>query len=159
VIEAVTKYSIERHIRTIDRLHEDSERAFGTLDATGMLRHLRFVYEMSIGEQEIEDDSKPIIRTLLWIFAFNVFTEWPGGKIKGPPSLTPVPEHSFDEERVLLVEAMRRFVTKLETDPDEEHVNPGLGPISITKWSHLHGVHSHHHYKQFDLEDEPEVVV
>ena len=159
MIEAVTKLSIERHIKILDRLQSDSERVFGTLDACGMIRHLRYSYEMSTGKQEAPDESKPVIRTLLWIFAFNILTEWPGGKIKGPDYVTPTPEGDFNEEKKLLVQAMREFVAKLDSNPDEKHVNPGLGPLTLTKWSHLHGVHCHHHYKQFQLEeDEKEVA-
>ena len=83
MIEAVTKLSIERHIKILDRLRSDSERVFGTLDACGMIRHLRYSYEMSTGKQEAANESKPVIRTLLWIFAFNILTEWPGGQDQG----------------------------------------------------------------------------
>ena len=158
MIGAVSKYSIERHIECLDRLEEDANPVFGSLDARGMMRHLRFSFDSSIGDPEAEDDSKPVLRTILWILFFNIFTEWPGGKIKAPPSVTPAPEHDFVEERRMLIDAMRRFVTKLESDPDEKHVNPGLGPLSMTQWSHLHGIHNHHHYKQFQLEEHEEEV-
>lgn len=65
--------------------------------------------------------------------------------------MTPPAEHDFDEERRLLIEVMRRFVDKLEQAPNESHINPGFGPLTMTQWSKLHGLHSSHHFRQFQL--------
>ena len=151
--EALTRDTLELHTGRINRLTPDTPRKFGTLSPTDMLRHLRFSTEMSTGEQEAEDLSKPFARALVWILFFNILTTWPGGKIKGPDFVTPTAEKDFDEEKQLLLTAMGRFVDKLESDPSEKHVNPGLGRLTMRQWSHLHGIHNHHHYRQFGIEN------
>ena len=149
----LTRESLGEHIACIKRLRPDAQPAFGMLDATGLMRHLRFAMEASIGDPETADHSKRILRVILWVLFFRIFTRWPGGKIKAPPEATPVPEHAFEDEQRLLLDVMRRFVEKLESAPEERHVNPGLGPITVRNWSRLHGVHHQHHYRQFRLLD------
>lgn len=147
----LTRDTIEHHLASIDRLEPDSLAIFGSLDARGMLRHLRFSFEASIGEPEAEDKSIPFIRALVWVVFFNMFTKLPGGKIKAPPAVTPPAEFEFEEERRLLIEVTRRFVDKLEQAPEEKHINPGFGALTMRQWSKLHGVHNAHHFRQFQL--------
>lgn len=105
-IEFLNRDTVNDHIERINRLRPDSARRFGTLDARGMIRHLRWTIEASLGEPESVDESVPVVRTIIWILFFNLFTNWPGGKIKGPPFVTPEPEHDFEEERRLLIDAL-----------------------------------------------------
>lgn len=118
-----------------------------------MLCHLRITFDTSIGDPEAEDISKPIIRTIIWVLFCNWITEWPGGKIKAPAAFTLTPEYDFEEERRLLIAAMHNFVEKLEANPNEKHVDPMLGPITLAQWSQIHILHCHHHFKQFQLEN------
>lgn len=149
--EPLTANNIEAYVETIEKLAPDARPIFGVLDARGMLRHLRSSFESSVGEPEAEDSSKPVVRAIVWVLFFNLFTNWPGGKIKAPPAATPPAEHEFEEERRLLIKVMRRFAGKLELDPNEKHVNPRLGPLRLAQWSKLHGIHCAHHFRQFEL--------
>ena len=151
--EPLNRDTLELHTTRINRLTTDSARKFGTLSPANMLRHLRFTTDISTGEQQSEDLSQPFVRAILWILFFNLITTWPGGKIKGPDFVTPTADKDFDEEKELLLAAMGRFVDKLESDPNEKHVNPGLGRLTMRQWSHLHGIHNHHHYRQFGIEN------
>lgn len=88
--------TLKNDIDCINRLKPDSEREFGILDARGMMRHLRWTFEVSVGTPEAENLTNPIGRKLVWLLFFNWLTNWPGGKIKGPPFATPESENDFE---------------------------------------------------------------
>lgn len=135
----------------IGKIQEDSERQWGTLTAHGMLRHLRHTFDVSLGAVDAEDESTPYVRGVVWVLFFEVFTNWPKGKLKAPAAFTPEPDEDFETEKGLLLERMDAFVDAYEDDPDQRAISPLLGNITLSKWSRLHGVHCRHHLKQFGV--------
>ena len=133
----------------VRHLSAESPRQWGTLDAARMVRHLIFTLEMSLGVQKIEDKTVPVVRNAVYLVFFCWFTTWPKGKIKGPPFITPEPKGAFAAEQAELLKRMDQFVGDLEREPMRLAVNPGLGPIPLSKWSRVHGVHMDHHLRQF----------
>ncbi len=133
------------------RLTAESPRQWGEMDVDRTLRHLIFSFEMSLGEQDVEDKSVPIFRDLIFVLFFRLFTNWPKAKIKGPEISFPPPEEDFGAARETLKAKMRRFADELERRPDQRQVNPTLGPIPLTRWSRLHGLHTDHHLRQFGV--------
>ena len=121
------------------------------MDSTRAIRHLIFTFEMSLGIQQIKDTSKPIARDLIYLLFFRWFTNWPKGKIKGPDFVTPPPKGNFESEQAKLLRIMSQFVDELERNPAKTGVNPGLGTITLAKWSRVHGVHNDHHLRQFGV--------
>ena len=135
----------------LSRLTPETPRQWGTMDLPLMLRHLTFAVEMSLGEQAVPDRSVPLVRDLLFAFAFRWFTNWPKGRLKAPAYTVPPPQGDVDAERAALVDRMWRFVDLLEREPDRRAMSPGLGAIPLTKWSRVHGVHFDHHLRQFGV--------
>jgi hypothetical protein len=135
----------------LSRLTAATPRQWGTMDLARALRHLTFTFEMSLGEQVVPDKTIPVVRDLIYLVFFRWFTTWPKGRPKGPAYLCPPAQGEFESERAAVVDRMWRFVDLLEREPDRCAVNPGLGPIALTTWSRVHGVHLDHHLRQFGV--------
>jgi hypothetical protein len=139
------------HKECISKLTPDTERTFGTLTAHGLLTHLIFAIQMSMGEVDVPDQSKPFVRFFMRKFAFEWVTTWPGGKIKGPTELTPTPEKTFDADKQRLLDYIDTFLAALEQRPDDRTIHPMLGSTTIRYWSRIHGLHMNHHFRQFGI--------
>jgi len=157
---AFTKSTIDDYKARLINLSADTERQWGSMDATRMLRHLRFVFEASMGEEDTHGQAAPGTgflayipgaRQLMFLLVFKWFTNWPRGSLKAPDEWTPSTENAYDEEEKLLLKKMDQFVETLEATPDKLGFSPALGNISMKKWSVVHGAHSNHHLKQFGV--------
>lgn len=151
-IHALSKVELSYHKGKLGELTPDSKRLWGEMNVTRMLCHLRTSIEQSIDPNaKVKIITPPIIRDVLGWLLFDVFTNWPKGKFKAPKELTPETNKDFAEEKRLLFDVMDRFAAAAEKDPDERHVSPVLGSITLKRWAHAHGVHLNHHYRQFGL--------
>ncbi len=143
--------TLDEFARRIASLQPDSQRRWGKMDAARMLRHLTFTTDMSLGTVDVKPFTAALVRPIIYLVFFNLFTNWPKGRIKAPDFVCPPAQGDFEFERGLLLARMREFVDALERDPARTTVNPGLGPCSMTKWSRVHGVHTDHHLRQFGV--------
>ena len=140
----------DAYAKRLSQLKPDSERKFGTLDATQMLRHMRLSYEMACGETDLEPAPIPLGKLVFHIVTGPVKI-WPGGKLKAPAYWSPPAEHDFDEEMRLLTQSMSRFLEKLVDAPGEVNAHPMMGKLTVKEWSKLLGPHLNHHLRQFGL--------
>jgi hypothetical protein len=147
----LSRESLSAFTAPLEKLKADTPRKFGEMDPSRTLRHLRTALELSLGEGDAKDESIPVLRFIIRVVFFQLITRWPGGKFKAPDYWTPPAEHEFDEEKRLLCEALERFVVACEAQPDRKTISPLLGPIRLDFWSHVHAIHSNHHYRQFGL--------
>lgn len=157
---AFTKSTIDGYKARLTKVGVDTERQWGSMDATRMLRHLRYVFQASMGEEDTHGQAAPGTAILAYIpgsrhamfyLVFKWFTNWPKGSLKAPGEWTPATDLSYDEEEKLLLQSMDKFVDELESTPDKTGFSPVLGDIPLTKWSFVHGAHSNHHLKQFGV--------
>ncbi len=86
---------------------------------------------------------------ILWILLFRIWTNWPKGKIKASSQFLDDSAEDVEAERSQLIESMRRFVERSESDPERMVLEPMLGRLSLKKWRRVHGVHSDYHLQQF----------
>ncbi len=135
----------------ISLLTPESKPRWGRLDAKTMMRHLRRALEISLGEVEVSDRSIPILRKIIWLLFFHVFTVWPPSRTRLPAYWLPPADEVFAVERELLISALDRFVKRLEEMPECQAIHTILGPLTPGSWSRAHGVHFHHHFRQFRL--------
>lgn len=133
----------------IEKIRADSPRQFGTMDANKMLRHMRNALETSVGETDLPDSSIHVVRRILYFLVCRVITTWPGGRLKAPDYWSPPADHPFGEEKTLFLAATRRFFDALAANPDRVARHPIFGPLTLRQWSRLHGIHLHHHLRQF----------
>ncbi len=148
---ALTRQTLPDFTRRIEGLTPASQRKFGKMSIERMLKHLRNAHEVALGEVKMLDESKPIVRDILYFVIARVLTTWPGGRIKAPDYWSPPADFDFEGERKGLLSAMQRFTEGLEKTPDMVAVHPMLGGLTMRKWSQLNGLHIHHHMRQFGV--------
>jgi len=145
-LDSVTLAEFERRVNAIA---STTERQWGKMTLAQMFAHLRIVFEISLEEREVKDESRAWLMPLLWILMFQIWTDWPKGKIKASPQFLDDSAEDIEVERAQLIESMRRFVNRSESDPERIVLEPMLGRISLKKWRRVHGVHTDYHLRQF----------
>jgi hypothetical protein len=147
----LNRSSAEGFIRRLKAISTSEQRRWGALGPAALMRHLTYVFEASLGEQQAEKVFVPMPRFVLWYLFFVWFTRWPEGKIKAPESFCPDGEGALEEERARCIAALERFVGALEARPDRKGFSPLLGNIPLRRWSRVHGVHLAHHLRQYGV--------
>lgn len=145
-LDAVTLPEFERRITAIDPA---ATRQWGTMSLAQMLAHLRITFEISNEEREAKDESRAWLLPIIYILLFRLWTDWPKGKIKASPQFLNDAAEDVEGERAQLLESMRRFVERAESDPERIVLEPMLGHVSLKKWQRIHGVHTDYHLRQF----------
>lgn len=136
-------------LRRVETLEPTAERRWGTMNVARMFAHLRITFEISLEERAAKDESWPLLLPVLWVLLFEVWTDWPKGKIKASPQFLDDDAEDVEQERNLLMEAMRRFIARAEREPERLVLEPMLGRVSLKKWRRIHGVHVDYHLRQF----------
>lgn len=147
-LDASTAASFEARIGGIE---SESQRQWGTMSPEKLLRHLTFMFELSLGEREAEKVFIPMPRALIWLLFFEWFTNWPKGKIQAPPMFFPEPDGNLEAERVACIAGLHRFIEALKAHPQQKGFSPLLGNIALQKWARVHGVHLDHHLRQYGV--------
>lgn len=142
---------LEHHKARINALTPASRGLWGRMDVLHMLCHLRTSVALSVDDRGVIDRSVPIVRRLGRWLVFDTFTTWPKGRFKSSAQMIPEPDGSFEEEQRRLLNAFDTFVAEAQQNPGRKTVSPILGPIPMEYWTHAHGVHLNHHYRQFGL--------
>ena len=129
-------------------LSTSSTRRWGTMDVTGMLKHLHLSALMALGEMDVPSANKrafhmfPLKHLLLYVVPF------PKGAPTAP-KLKPADAASLEEERAALLELIER----LGTGPSEGSgpAHPLFGPLTWREWGVVTYKHADHHLKQFGV--------
>ena len=129
-------------------IRPNSACCWGTMTPEQMLAHLRRSVEISLGEYAVKDVSNILSRTVIRWLVFHVLP-WPKGKLKVPAEWIPEPEEDIETERRRLGEALERFITAAEREPNRRSINPFFGPLSLAYCRRVHGKHFDHHLRQF----------
>ncbi len=135
--------------RRVNAVNSTTQRRWGTMTPAQMLAHLRIVFEVSLEEREVKDESRAWLMPVVWVLMFEIFTNWPKGKIKASTQFLNDSAEDVESERAQLIAAMRRFVERSESDPGRIVLEPMLGRISLKKWQRVHGIHTDYHLRQF----------
>jgi hypothetical protein len=142
---------LDYHRRKVNALKADTKALWGKMDAVHMICHLRTSVTLSIDDKDVVDRSIPIVRTIGRWLVFDIFTNWPKGKYPSAPQMIPEPTGDFEQERRGLLEAYDRFAAAAVEHPARKTLSPILGPTTLEYWTHAHGVHVNHHYRQFGM--------
>ena len=135
----------------IEKLSPGSERQFGTMNVTAMMRHMRNVLDTALGETSYPKQLPEFIGITAFFLSTQIFTNWPKGKIKVPGFWTPEPEEDFQEERDKWLASLEKFVEKVENEPQLVVRNPFFGRLKLKQWSLMNGIHVDFHLKQFNV--------
>ncbi len=150
-IQDLNRQNLDYHKQKIQSLTENSERQWGSLVPARVCLHIRTLVELSLGDGEVKVITPKLLHAPIKFVFFQALTTWPKGKLKAPAEFTPETSKPFAEEQALLLSSLDRFVTELEKDGSRKANSPILGPQPLTFWSHIHGVHNNHHYRQYGL--------
>jgi hypothetical protein len=132
--------------RRVQSLSASSTAQWGSMDVTGMLKHLRLSALMAVGELSVPSANKrafqmfPLKHLILYVLPFP----------KGAPTareLKPDVGASFEEERSALLAMLERIGTGLREGAGPDH--PLFGPLSWREWGVATYKHTDHHLKQF----------
>jgi hypothetical protein len=129
-------------------LSTSSTRRWGTMDVTGMLKHLHLSALMALGEMDVPSANKrafhmfPLKHLLLYVVPF------PKGAPTAP-KLKPVDAASMEEERAALLELIERLGTGPSEGAGPAH--PLFGPLTWREWGVVMYKHADHHLKQFGV--------
>ncbi len=140
------------HESTISALTPDTQRNWGEMTVERMMRHLRVTIDLTLtdpAEKQVKVLAPPVIRNVVGFVFFDVFTNWPKGKMKSSAQFVPEEAGSFEDEQRQLIESCAEFARRCEADPSERCVHPLTGLTPLKRIAHLHGVHMNHHYRQF----------
>lgn len=151
MVQRLERGTFESFKQRLLAIRPDTRPQWGRLTPAGVMAHLRYTLEVSLGEVNARDTSNFLMRTLGRILAFHVFTRWPGGVFKSPPEWTPEPDSDFEAERDKTLAAMERFVNEAGQNPTRKTISPLLGPITLDYWQRVHGIHMAHHFRQFGV--------
>jgi len=135
----------------LTKIEDSAQRQWGTMPPEKLLRHLTFMFELSLNERQAKGVFIPMPRFLVWLLFFEWFTDWPKGKIQAPPQFFPDPEGDVAAERVACIAGLHRFIERLQSEPDQRGFSPLLGNITLHKWARVHGVHMDHHLRQYGV--------
>jgi len=133
-------------INRLRSLSASSTRRWGSMDVTGMLKHLRLSALMAVGEYSVAGKNKrvfqvfPLKHLILYVLPF------PKGAPTAP-ELKPVDAGSFEEERAALLELLERIGTGVHDGAGPDH--PLFGQLSRREWGVATYKHTDHHLKQF----------
>jgi hypothetical protein len=128
-------------------LSASSKGRWGSMDVTGMLKHLRLAALMNTGEFSVPSANKrafqvfPLKHLILYVFPF------PKGAPTAPALKIENASSEFEEERGGLLEALDRIGTGARDGAGPHH--PLFGPLSWREWGVATYKHTDHHLKQF----------
>ena len=135
-------------VKRMRLLSTSSTRRWGTMDVTGMLKHLHLSTLMALGEMDVPSANKrafhmfPLKHLLLYVVPF------PKGAPTAP-KLKPVDAASMEEERAALLELIERLGTGPSEGAGPAH--PLFGPLTWREWGVVTYKHADHHLKQFGV--------
>lgn len=127
-------------------LSTSSSRRWGSMDVTGMLKHLHLSALMALGEIEVPSANKrvfhvfPVKHLILYVLPF------PKGAPTAP-KLKPADAGSMEEERAAVLELLERIGTGPHDGAGPAH--PLFGPLTRREWGVVTYKHTDHHLKQF----------
>jgi hypothetical protein len=129
-------------------LSTSSTRRWGTMDVTGMLKHLHLSALMALGEMEVPSSNKRVFRKFPLKHLLLYVVPFPKGAPTAP-KLKPADAASMEEERAAVLELIER----LGTGPSEGSgpAHPLFGPLTWREWGVVTYKHADHHLKQFGV--------
>jgi uncharacterized protein DUF1569 len=136
-------------VHRMQSLSSASTGRWGSLDVTGMLRHLHLSARMALGEMEVPSVNKRVFQ----MFPLKHLTLYVLPFPKGAPTApklkpdTVASVASLDEERAALLELFERLGAGPRDGVGPAH--PLFGPLTWREWGVVTYKHADHHLKQF----------
>ena len=143
ILNETDRAAITSRVRS---LSSSSTRRWGTLDVTGMLKHLHLSALMALGEMEVPSANKRVFHVFPFKHLLLYVVPFPKGAPTAP-RLKPDAAASIEEERTALLELIERLGTGPRDGAGPDH--PLFGPLTWREWAVVTYKHADHHLKQF----------
>jgi len=143
ILNETDRAAISNRLRS---LSISSTGRWGTLDVTGMLKHLHLSALMAIGEMEVPSANKRVFQVFPLKYLLLYVLPFPKGAPTAP-KLKPTAAASLEEERAALLELIERIGTGPKDGAGPDH--PLFGPLTRREWGVVTYKHADHHLKQF----------
>jgi len=143
ILNETDRAAITSRVRS---LSSSSTRRWGTLDVTGMLKHLHLSALMALGEMEVSSANKRVFHVFPFKHLLLYVVPFPKGAPTAP-RLKPDAAASIEEERTALLELIERLGTGPRDGAGPDH--PLFGPLTWREWGVVTYKHADHHLKQF----------
>ena len=137
-------------VSRMQSLSTSSTRRWGSLDVTGMLKHLHLAAQMALGEMEVPSVNKrafqifPLKHLILYVFPF------PKGAPTAPKLKPDVAASlEMEKERAAVLELLERIGTGPRDGVGPAH--PLFGTLTWREWGVVTYKHTDHHLKQFGV--------
>ena len=135
-------------VNRVRSLTTSSTRRWGTMDVTGMLKHLHLSALMALGEMEVPSANKRVFHVFPFKHLLLYVVPFPKGAPTAP-KLKPVDASSMEEERAAVLELIERLGTGPSDGAGPAH--PLFGPLTWREWGVVTYKHADHHLKQFGV--------
>jgi len=143
ILNETDRAAITSRVRS---LSSSSTRRWGTLDVTGMMKHLHLSALMALGEMEVSSANKRVFHVFPFKHLLLYVVPFPKGAPTAP-RLKPDAAASIEEERTALLELIERLGTGPRDGAGPDH--PLFGPLTWREWGVVTYKHADHHLKQF----------
>jgi len=137
----------------IKLLNVDTSPAWGEMNATEMIDHLRKGFELSIVDKayDIITPAKHLPKMKSFILSDKPMTM---GATKPYSFDTMEPLNlNFEDTKVELMRSMIKALSHFEKNPNFTSIHPYFGELNVEEWLALHKKHLRHHLAQFGLID------
>jgi len=140
----------------LNKLTEDTQPAWGHMNAQNMIEHLSNVLQYTNGKKQIaqrttaEEGLKAKQAFIYSDAAMSKGLKSPLLPVEGPIRFE---FSSLEEAKRHLIQELDEFESYHARHPDAEFVQPRLGKLNYKEWIIFHNKHFTHHFKQFGLID------
>ena len=145
ILDEIDRAAIVNRMRL---LSASSTGRWGTMDVTGMLKHLHLSALMALGEMEVPSANKRVFHVFPFKHLLLYVVPFPKGAPTAP-KLKPVDAASMEEERAAVLELFERLGTGPSEGAGPAH--PLFGPLTWREWGVVTYKHTDHHLKQFGV--------
>ncbi len=135
----------------LKKLEHHNQPAWGRMNASEMLDHLRKGVDLSLRKIPIEvvtsDEDLPKYKAFLR--SDKPFR--PGSQKPAVYDEISAFEGNFEELKVNLMKSLVTMMAYFEKHPEHTAVHPNFGELNGEEWMLLHRKHIYHHFTQFGL--------
>ena len=136
-------------LQRIDKLTQKTERKWGKMNSSQVMRHIRIGYQNALGEVLPTPSGGKFKQAFMKLLLLNMPA--PKGKAQTMPEFDVVANgidpKDFEGERTEL----KRYIEKFSSAPTLNPTNSIGGPFTREDWGRLMYNHTNHHLSQFGV--------
>ena len=134
----------------IDKLTDDSQPTWGSMDVTQMVKHCQMPLLVANGEMELSEDIGFLKKIAFRLYKPIMYNDKPWPKnVTTPKAFKVTEKHVFEIEKNQLKNIINDFNTKAFNIRWPKH--PYFGNFKTDQWGRMQYKHLDHHLRQFGV--------